>query len=175
MGMNDMTPARPVPKTGSQIVDARAMAAQRKWNCEKSGCGFHWLDPDFTAIARMLPESMGRCRPSDLDAIVERNGHFLVVEFKSKLWRPERDGRIGVGQRIMLERMSQIPNWTVYVVHGLLRPHDPITAMAAFRDGRMRPFFPATEDDLRVEVEKWAAKAEAARPTTNWRQEDVAL
>ena len=49
---------------------------------------------------------------SDIDMIYERNGQFLVVEWK-KLHE-----EFGGGQKIMLKALAKIPNFTVLVVFG---------------------------------------------------------
>jgi hypothetical protein len=62
----------------------------------------------LTGVIKSNPKAM----PSNLDAIIERRGRFLVWEFK----RP--DETFGVGQRIMLERLATVPNFEVWVVTG---------------------------------------------------------
>jgi len=48
---------------------------------------------------------------SDLDGIMERKGHFLVVESKYK------NENIGKGQLIMLSQLSKLPQFNVFMVH----------------------------------------------------------
>lgn len=49
---------------------------------------------------------------SDIDMIYERNGQFLVVEWK----KPNED--FGGGQKIMLKALAKTPNFTVLTVCG---------------------------------------------------------
>lgn len=53
-----------------------------------------------------------KIRPSDIDFIVERKGHVLVIEFK-----PSLDG-LKDGQRYTLETLSRIPKFVVLFVVG---------------------------------------------------------
>lgn len=50
------------------------------------------------------------CLPTNMDGLVERHGHFLLLEVKRGDMQSE-------GQRIMLEALARLPNWTVIVVH----------------------------------------------------------
>lgn len=56
-------------------------------------------------------------RLSDVDGIVERHSYFLVIEAK-----PSR-GAIGVGQRLLLDALSQVSRFTVLVLYG--EPNKP--------------------------------------------------
>lgn len=58
-------------------------------------------------VAGALP---GKCGVSDIDGIIERNGHFLILEAKM----PNEE--MSLGQEIMLKRLSSIPRFTVVVV-----------------------------------------------------------
>jgi hypothetical protein len=49
---------------------------------------------------------------SDLDFIQERNGKFIVVEFKKKGEAPLTSDD---GQRILLEALARLPNFTVVI------------------------------------------------------------
>jgi hypothetical protein len=53
-----------------------------------------------------------RIRVTDLDGIVERNGHFLVLECKS------HDAQIPRGQAIMFEKMAATQLFTIFVIWG---------------------------------------------------------
>lgn len=54
----------------------------------------------------------GKIVPTDIDGIVERNGHFLVIEAKSK------DARVPNGQAIMFSRLTALKEFTVVIVWG---------------------------------------------------------
>jgi len=63
---------------------------------------------DFTVLKGCFGDS--RIMPTDIDGMVERNGHFLVIEFKP-------DGKsITTGQKIMLRRLSKLNEFTVLVI-----------------------------------------------------------
>lgn len=57
-------------------------------------------------------ESNPKFAPSDIDMIYERNGHFLVAEWKKP------DESFGGGQEIMLKSLAKIPQFTVIKVCG---------------------------------------------------------
>lgn len=50
--------------------------------------------------------------PSNIDGIAERNGKFLVMEWK----RPNE--KVSEGQRILLQRLASVPNFTVLIIQG---------------------------------------------------------
>lgn len=65
---------------------------------------------DYRWLAPLLP---GKVSPSDLDSVLERNGHFLIHEYKPK------GAGIGMGQRIMLKNLVRGPRTIdVWVVWG---------------------------------------------------------
>jgi len=55
----------------------------------------------------------GFIRPSDIDFVVERNGWFLVGEFKAY------SGKVSMGQSILLKELTLLPNFTTFVAHGI--------------------------------------------------------
>lgn len=60
----------------------------------------------------------GGISPTDVDAMVERNGHFLFVE--QKQYTPDNVGPyyLPKGQRIALERLAKLPQFMVLYVAG---------------------------------------------------------
>lgn len=64
---------------------------------------------DWEFLNSALP---GKIRPMDIDGIIERNGHFLVLEGKAL------GKEISTGQRITLENLSEKPNISVLVLYG---------------------------------------------------------
>ena len=65
---------------------------------------------NWRPVADLLP---GKCGASDIDGVVERNGHFIFLEGK----RPGE--RLSVGQLIMLKQLSGLSDRvTVLVVTG---------------------------------------------------------
>ena len=66
---------------------------------------------DFSDLYGII-ESNPKVLPSNLDMIYERNGHFLVGEWKNP------DESFGGGQDIMLKAMAKNPKFTVIKVCG---------------------------------------------------------
>ena len=55
---------------------------------------------------------MGKIVPSNIDMVIERNGYFLIGEWK-------RAGEpISVGQDILLKRMARVPKFLVLIIQG---------------------------------------------------------
>lgn len=50
--------------------------------------------------------------PSNVDGILERNGHFLIMEWK----RPGE--KVSAGQRIMLQALASKPDFMVVIIYG---------------------------------------------------------
>jgi len=63
---------------------------------------------DFTGLIKTNPKFI----PSNLDGIAERNGRFLVFEWK----RPNE--KISTGQKILLQALSATPKFTVIIING---------------------------------------------------------
>ena len=66
---------------------------------------------DYRDLNGIIP-SNPKFAPSDIDMIYERNGQFLVVEWK----KPNEE--FGGGQKIMLKALAKTPNFTVLTVCG---------------------------------------------------------
>lgn len=66
---------------------------------------------DFEPFVGIIPENP-KLLPCDIDMVIERRGHFLVAEWK-------REGEtFSTGQRLMLEALSRVNNFTVLLVNG---------------------------------------------------------
>jgi hypothetical protein len=68
---------------------------------------------DFSDLVGLI-ESNPKFLPSDLDMIYERNGKFLVVEWK----KPDEALTINSGQEILLKALASNPAFTVLKVIG---------------------------------------------------------
>lgn len=80
-----------------------------QWDCIKSGC--------FNSVKRPKIEVFhdcfyGKISMSDIDAAVEVNGNFLIIEWKSG------GGKLKRAQEIFFERLTVHPNIGVFVVTG---------------------------------------------------------
>ena len=84
-----------------------------RWNCAERGCFNTLKRPKIEVFAEALPKRMAF---SDVDAITEYRGHFLMMEWKS--YR----GDIPTGQRIMFERLT-VPKRDTTVFVGFVGDH----------------------------------------------------
>ncbi len=124
-----------------------------RWNCDDKGC-FRSLCPKLGVFDICFG---GRIGMSDIDGVVEINGRFLFLEWKSK------GGHLGTGQRIMFERMTALsPKMTAIVVCG-----EPVSmtveSVQVFTLGKTSPPEAADLDGLKQRIAAWAANARSAR------------
>jgi hypothetical protein len=90
-------------------------------------------------------------RVSDLDGIVERNGHFLVLDGK----RPDLNGRRDIqnGQRLLYKRLAET-GFSVIVFHGY-PPHEVQFVRQWTPGGGFIPERPCTLPELHQLVVQW--------------------
>ena len=124
------------------------------WDCDRQGCYHEKMCPKLGRFDECLPGKIGM---SDVDGIVEINGRFLIVEWKSF------SGDIPMGQRIMFERLTQIDKAiTVLVVVG-----DPqLMTVSSYRkiwDGELFPAVMTNLDGLKRKIKAWADLAYGER------------
>ena len=79
-----------------------------RWDCSRQGCFNLHKRPKIELFADCLP---GRLAFSDVDAIAEVNGNFLVLE-----WKEHR--RVPTGQRLLYERWTAAGPTTVLLIVG---------------------------------------------------------
>ena len=121
-----------------------------RWDCssDKDGCCRRLGQPDLTALDECLP---GRIAMTDVDGLVEINGLFLFIE-----WKRRRD--VPAGQRIMFERLTKHPEFTILVNLG-----DPGTMAVerydVFRARRRRGWRDCDLSQLKRHVRTWADRA----------------
>ncbi len=97
---------------------------------------------DYSWVSSKLP---GRVAPMDIDFMLERNGKFLIIEFK-----PD-EGRVGIGQGRTLRALRQ---WAdVWVMYG----DGPLVQMD-YGDGGSATFS-STLDEVADEVVLWFTEA----------------
>lgn len=89
----------------------------------------------------------------DIDGIVERNGHFLLIEAKGN------DKQIGKGQRILLDHLVDIGCFSTLVVWG--KPQEPTAIELTTEFGKRRMYRPADIRIMREIVSSWFRFAEA--------------
>ena len=56
---------------------------------------------------------MGRILPANIDMVMERNGYFLIGE-----WKRENERPMSKGQELLLIQMARMPNFTVLIIQG---------------------------------------------------------
>lgn len=85
-----------------------------RWGCEADGCYRDEL-PDWTPFN----EALAPCALGDIDGLVERRGHFLVIEWKRPGASMQR------AQERALAALDALPQFTVWIVHGTVKPMAP--------------------------------------------------
>ena len=117
-------PLRGCPLCGTKVTEADLGVRDYRWVSEK------------------LP---GRVAPMDVDFMLERNGKFLIIEFK-----PE-DARVGIGQGRTLRALRK---WAdVWVMYG-----DGPLVDIDWGDGKTR----LSLDEVADEIVLWFEEASAA-------------
>ena len=66
---------------------------------------------DYAGFKGLIPENPALV-PSNVDGMLERNGQFLILEWK----RPKE--KISNGQRIMLQALAAKPSFMVVIIYG---------------------------------------------------------
>ena len=121
-----------------------------RWDCrpERDGCYRRLGQPDLTLLDECFP---GRIAMTDVDGLVEIGGRFLFIEWK-------RRGDVPAGQRIMFERLTKHPEFTVLVILG-----DPgsmtVERYDVFRNGRRRGWRDCDMRGLKRHIRAWAERA----------------
>ena len=124
-----------------------------RWDCspDKDGCYRRLGQPDLTVLDECFP---GRIAMTDVDGLVEINGQFLFIEWK-------RRGDVPAGQRIMFERLTRHPEFTILVILG-----DPATMAVerydVFQGGRRKGWRDCELSELKRHVRAWAERASGA-------------
>jgi len=91
---------------------------------------------DFSYVNARLKEITGNDRVAlaDIDAIFERDGWHLIIELKHA--HNGRPAQIGIGQRILLQRLAEKPRTVVVVLHSpTCEIEDAVFAEVIFNDG----------------------------------------
>lgn len=101
-----------------------------------------WLTSAFTDGVRVM----------DVDALVERNGRFLAFETKASGVAVPR------GQRLALERMARLPEFTVAVLQG--DPDEPMQ-MELIGTGNAKP---CSQDSVWNYAADWWQRTSAMPP-----------
>ena len=115
-----------------------------RWDCERQGC--------FNRVKRPKIEVFDDCFPglnafTDVDAIIERNGRFLILE-----WKDHRD--IPTGQRIMFERLTQDSSLVVVMVQGNSETM-AVEAIKMVAGGKIGAWEPCDLESLKRRIRRW--------------------
>lgn len=108
---------------------------------------------DYGFLVGSIPNSPNAI-PSNLDGISERNGWFLVLEFK-------RAGEsFGNGQRYMLEALANAPKFEVWIVTGNFET-SPIEFGCVERllPNKMKQIVATTLDEFRLKYRAWYTRS----------------
>ena len=116
-----------------------------RWDCARQGCFNLHKRPKIELFADCLP---GRLAFSDVDAIAEVNGNFLVLE-----WKEHR--RVPTGQRLLYERWTAAGPTTVLLIVGDAREMT-VDEVACVHGGIIGAWRDADLDGLRSDIRAWA-------------------
>jgi hypothetical protein len=119
-----------------------------RWDCAKSGCFNKKKRPKIEVFSCCFP---GNINFGDVDGIVEINGKILMLEWKSKI------SDLPTGQKIMYERITNNPSYTVLIVFG-----DPesmnVLGYRTVKNKNLSPIKYAGLEELKGDIKKWAEK-----------------
>lgn len=102
---------------------------------------------DYRWVSPFLP---GRVAPMDMDFLLEKNGEFLVLEFKPKT------GALGMGTRISYKALVRSGLFDVWVVWEESE-HSVVMAVMDKRGELLAPTV-YTKDELAQKVADWYAE-----------------
>ena len=120
-------------------------------NCERDGC-LQDRAPSFEWMRDCFPRGI---MPSDLDGVVEINGHVLFIEAKGC------GGSLiaGSGQARLLRVLSRFPNATVWLIR---ETEDAGIFECLYRNGETEPsgWERYTVTEMQTWLREWAAHAD---------------
>ncbi|MCA9368525.1 hypothetical protein KC887_09850 [Candidatus Kaiserbacteria bacterium] len=103
-----------------------------------------------------LSECLGGRRGfTDVDALTERHGKFLLLEFKHP-----NAMKVPTGQHILLKNITQVGNGDITAIVVWGEPDKPIAAQI-YKDGECGNRFHITKDALHNLIKRWDAWADA--------------
>ena len=122
------------------------------WDCKKDGC--------FNDKKRIKLGEFDTCFPrgagfGDVDAVVEINGSFLLME-----WKDPSCGLISGGQWYMFREMTKDGKWTVVIVYGYPETME-IVAIDVISKGNRLGKEPCDLERLRLRVKTWSDRVDA--------------
>jgi len=115
-----------------------------KHNCQNS-CYMKTHMWDWAIFEGCFPP---RVSPSDIDGVIERNGHFLIIETKSA----DLDG-IPRGQQITYEAFQRTGAVTILIMFG--DRNAPSRAVAMLPSGEVRQYPTTDLAEMREVMTRW--------------------
>ena len=91
----------------------------------------------------------GAITASDLDGICEKRGQFLAIESKYD------NEPIGRGQEIMLEQLSLVPVFTVFIVYMKDKSNGKVHAYQRVKDREVLAKVPCADKQWETIVARW--------------------
>ena len=122
-----------------------------RWNCDKDGC---WKDKNQVKLGVFDECFPGLIGFSDLDSIVEIDGHFLLMEWKYG------DSELPEGQWIMFRNMTLNERWTVVLVNGNAESME-VSSVRVIAKGRMGSLEESSIGNLKLRCNEWALRLRA--------------
>ena len=119
-----------------------------QWDCSTQGCFNRRKRPKIEMFASCLP---GRIAFSDIDGVVEVQGNFLFLEWKSH-------GEIPLGQKILFQRLTQFAPATVLIVEGNAETME-VDTIRYVSSGHVDEPFDADVGKLSELIEEWSTWA----------------
>lgn len=130
------------------------------WNCIVSGCFNYHRHFDIEHFAQCFPS---RINFTDLDAFVELNGHFLLVEFKLAATDLNRGSELKDGQRRAFKCLTQLSDKITVIVARCNYVSSEITEYCVIRDGSTSKWRPTDLDKFTAQVAGWAQRVAPER------------
>lgn len=126
--------------------------AKLRWDCVTSGCFNRKCRPKIEVFAELFP---GAIYMGDVDGLVEINGHFFLMEWKTHF------GTLPKGQEIMYQRLA-MKGFYVLVVSGDAETME-VSGCCSFWGGNWQPWQVANMDNIRGRITRWVAYATGRR------------
>ena len=120
-----------------------------RYDCSASGCYNKALRPRIETFSECFPRQIAM---TDVDAMVEMNNKFLMIEWKA------RGGSVSRGQEIMFERLTKDNDqFVVYVVEGCPKTME-VTQYIRYHNSMVQRF-PCPNgkglDTLKANIRRW--------------------
>lgn len=121
-----------------------------RWDCRDKGCYLNKSMWDWAIFDGCFGDT--RVKPTDVDGLVERNGHFLLIETKG-----DSVGGLNRGQHITYKQAANLGRVTVLVLYGHRNNPTRMTVIAP--GGDVTVYKDCTLEDVRAFVRRWWAAA----------------